>query len=550
MRKEDNLKTRVCVQYDDHSRLMCSVLCSLMEHQSLVDLAIRCGNNTMHAHKCILAASSPYFREQLEKNPGTEQVIINGLDFVIMKSVIEFIYCGETNILEEHLKHVAAAAKLFQIGGLQALAPEVNFDSDESIQIPAPIFMNKKPKYSSAYVPYVQTQNVPMEKHAIPLQTDPTYRRLKRKYVKTTNILEAEKACAREARASRLALEALKKELGPSNQIHTFEIEDSCTETTVENFIPHGEEESFMNELEGMPLQVVNYSDLASPILTTSGQIINLPKGLSNSIIPFEVTSESEKTIEKIRDVFCQEMQTNVEIMYKTPEGEFVKVTDEVLRNITGDTLQFQVIDENGREGEIQLLDDKIKMKPENNQDEVDVGAGSGDGNNQNDDSKNQKGKTNNKKYEDEDSFADFINSSFPEETVNHGSPDLNGMLLKLGSAEKADADDRRSERLIDEDHTDILKEINSMQYYDKSVYEDVAEKIESAFESEQLEKSNDEDAPNKKIKCKKTVEGGGGDEPEPRYSPRKTRSNKLSATLEDVFKSLENKKRAIAKKK
>lgn len=147
LKKEiETSKTRYCVQYDDHSRMMCSVLCSLMEHQSLVDLAIRCGNSTIHAHKCVLAANSPYFRvivvsirlehlircdfqEQLEKNPTIEQIVINGLDFTVVKSIVEFMYCGETNVIEENFKYMVAASKLFQIRGIQALAADDHYDA-------------------------------------------------------------------------------------------------------------------------------------------------------------------------------------------------------------------------------------------------------------------------------------------------------------------------------------------------------------------------------------------------------------------------------------
>lgn len=65
------------------------------------------------------------FQEQLEKNTTAEQVIINGLDFVIIKSIIEFIYCGETIVPDDNMKYMIAAAKVFQIRGLQALASEV-----------------------------------------------------------------------------------------------------------------------------------------------------------------------------------------------------------------------------------------------------------------------------------------------------------------------------------------------------------------------------------------------------------------------------------------
>lgn len=33
-----------------------------MEHQSLVDVVLSCGSNTIQAHKFVLAANSPLFR--------------------------------------------------------------------------------------------------------------------------------------------------------------------------------------------------------------------------------------------------------------------------------------------------------------------------------------------------------------------------------------------------------------------------------------------------------------------------------------------------------
>lgn len=47
--------------------------------------------------------------------------MIIGLDFIVVKSIIEYIYCGEANIFDEHLKFTMAAAKFLQIKGLQML---------------------------------------------------------------------------------------------------------------------------------------------------------------------------------------------------------------------------------------------------------------------------------------------------------------------------------------------------------------------------------------------------------------------------------------------
>lgn len=50
------------VQWEKHSNHVFRGLCTLMERQCLVDIAICCGNNTLHAHKCVLAANSTYFK--------------------------------------------------------------------------------------------------------------------------------------------------------------------------------------------------------------------------------------------------------------------------------------------------------------------------------------------------------------------------------------------------------------------------------------------------------------------------------------------------------
>lgn len=56
------MKTKYCIKWDTQTNSLMQGLCSLIEHQSLVDVAVCCGNNTLHAHKCVLAANSPLFK--------------------------------------------------------------------------------------------------------------------------------------------------------------------------------------------------------------------------------------------------------------------------------------------------------------------------------------------------------------------------------------------------------------------------------------------------------------------------------------------------------
>lgn len=73
------------------------------------------------------------FQEELEKNPSTEQVIITGCDFSVIRSIIEFIYCGETVIAEDSLKYLVAAARLFEMKILENLSLDYQLQGKKKV---------------------------------------------------------------------------------------------------------------------------------------------------------------------------------------------------------------------------------------------------------------------------------------------------------------------------------------------------------------------------------------------------------------------------------
>ncbi|KAF5307371.1 hypothetical protein FQR65_LT07088 [Abscondita terminalis] len=355
MNKQENGEARYYIRWGTHSKCMTSVLCSLMEHQSLVDVAVCCGTNTIHAHKCVLAANSQYFREQLEKNLGTEQIIITGIDFSVVKTIVEYMYCGVIQVLQKNLKYMIAAAKFFQLRGLQVLVgdqPDLRCEAD-LIHIPHPVFLTKKPKYPNSYRPLSGSTSESFDSFKNSIGNDAyMQRKIKRKLVRT----EAEKACAKEAAASRLTLQALQLEIASTPEVTSFLIEESCTETTVENFIPNTEEAYIENldQINNVPqLQVVNFDDLNNPF--ANNQIINLEKtDTMDNVLQFGIQEHSTK--DKLKHILGTDIPGNVEIMFRTSEGDFVNVTDDVLQNISGGSLQYQIVDENGQMGEIRAL--------------------------------------------------------------------------------------------------------------------------------------------------------------------------------------------------
>ena len=57
-------------------------------------------NMQFHAHKVILAAISPFFRDYFNMNVGSHSVI--GVNSKFLSSMLDIVYCGETKIEAEN----------------------------------------------------------------------------------------------------------------------------------------------------------------------------------------------------------------------------------------------------------------------------------------------------------------------------------------------------------------------------------------------------------------------------------------------------------------
>lgn len=152
-----------------------------------------------------------------------------------------------------------------------------------------------------------------------------------------------------------MALELLKKELA-SSQFSSFVVEESCTETTVENFIPHNEDIYIENELTTVPIQL-NY-DFNNP--NASNQIV------SANILPYIVPPSEENVQGNVQNVnnntspgknqiVDENLQNNMKILLKTDDGNFINVKNVTVQKVP-EGLQYQIIDENGDTNELQEI--------------------------------------------------------------------------------------------------------------------------------------------------------------------------------------------------
>ena len=73
----------------------------------------------LHAHKIILSAASPFFRDVLKQLKTAQPVIyMRGTRGPDLAAVMSFLYCGEVEILEENLESFFLLAEQLQLKGL------------------------------------------------------------------------------------------------------------------------------------------------------------------------------------------------------------------------------------------------------------------------------------------------------------------------------------------------------------------------------------------------------------------------------------------------
>merc|ERR1712129_268414 len=85
----------------------------------LFDVTLACENETFEAHKVVLSACSPFFRQVFQKTkPNHPFVYLRGVLNKDLQALLEYIYTGETQVPAEDVSRFIATAQDMKIKGL------------------------------------------------------------------------------------------------------------------------------------------------------------------------------------------------------------------------------------------------------------------------------------------------------------------------------------------------------------------------------------------------------------------------------------------------
>ncbi|XP_055315416.1 protein bric-a-brac 1-like isoform X3 [Sitodiplosis mosellana] len=127
-----------CLRWNNHHPNLITVFSTFLQNDQMVDVTLISENQEIHAHKIVLSACSPFFQNIFLRNSCKHPVIVlTGIKYDHIKSLIYFIYNGEVNIRQDHLAELLRVANTLKIKGLDEVtsigSSVENQDIDDSI---------------------------------------------------------------------------------------------------------------------------------------------------------------------------------------------------------------------------------------------------------------------------------------------------------------------------------------------------------------------------------------------------------------------------------
>ena len=114
------MSKKLCLQWNDFKENVNYAFGSLRNDKELTDVTLACEDGQqIEAHKVILASSSPFFKKILQKSKHQHPLIyLKGFQSKDFLSILDFLYFGEADVLQEDMDSFLAIAEEIQLKGL------------------------------------------------------------------------------------------------------------------------------------------------------------------------------------------------------------------------------------------------------------------------------------------------------------------------------------------------------------------------------------------------------------------------------------------------
>jgi len=110
---------KFCLRWNDFESNISVAFRELREEKDFFDVTLACDDSQVQAHKVILSACSPFFRNVLRRNPHQHPLLyLKGVKYRELLAVLNFMYMGEVNVAQEELNSFLSVAEDLRVKGL------------------------------------------------------------------------------------------------------------------------------------------------------------------------------------------------------------------------------------------------------------------------------------------------------------------------------------------------------------------------------------------------------------------------------------------------
>jgi len=111
---------KFCLKWNDFEQNISLAFRELKDDKDFFDVTLACEDEEqVSAHKVILSACSPFFKNILRRNQHQHPLLyLKGVKYSDLQSVLNFMYHGEVNVAQEELNNFLSIAEELKVKGL------------------------------------------------------------------------------------------------------------------------------------------------------------------------------------------------------------------------------------------------------------------------------------------------------------------------------------------------------------------------------------------------------------------------------------------------
>jgi len=149
---------KFCLRWNDFESNISGAFKNLRDDKDFFDVTLACDDEQLQAHKVILSACSPFFRNVLRRNPHQHPLLyLKGVKYTDLQSVLNFMYHGEVNVAQEELNSFLGVAEDLKVKGLTQTSTNIGQKSIPSQKPQAATksahFIPNREKFSTKHFP-------------------------------------------------------------------------------------------------------------------------------------------------------------------------------------------------------------------------------------------------------------------------------------------------------------------------------------------------------------------------------------------------------------